>query len=308
MNTAPTKISEQVRHGRVLSTLRSRVRDYLELTKPRVNGVVMLVTGVGYTLGCAGEVSLWALVGCLFGTACLAAGASTLNQVLERRLDGLMFRTENRPLPTGRLRPGEALVLGLVLGVTGTFSLAATSNLLTTVLGLATYLSYVLVYTPMKRRTPHSLFVGAVPGALPPLIGWSAASGTLPLDAWVVFAILFVWQIPHFTAIAWFYRDDYRAAEYPMFAVLDRDGRASARMVVWSSLALVVTSFVPLLASGFSLAYCVGAALLGLAFLFVVFRFSVSIQNLETSRRFARRVVQVSIVYLPALFLLLLVD
>jgi protoheme IX farnesyltransferase len=266
--------------------------------------VVLLVTSVGYYLGCDATFDPVAFLACLFGAGCLAGGACALNQVIERGLDGLMTRTAMRPLPDGRLRPSDALGFGLLLGVLGAGTLGLATTPLATLIGLATFFSYVLVYTPMKPKTPHALFVGAIPGALPPLIGWSAACGTLNFEAGVVFAILFVWQIPHFMAISWLYRDDYRAARFPMFTVRDSDdGRMTARLTVWSTVLLLLTSLAPVLVGHFSVVYLVGAVILGASFFFSVSGFVDEMQ-----RDSARRVVRASLVYLPILFLLLVID
>jgi len=285
-------------------TLKTGIQDFIKLTKPRVVFVVALVTGVGYGLGCEGAFDPMTFAACLFGAACLGGGACALNQVIERGLDALMKRTAMRPLPDGRLRPSDALIFGALLGVLGTGTLAVGTTPLATLIGLVTFFSYLLVYTPMKPRTPHALFVGAVPGALPPLIGWSAASGTLNFEAGVVFAILFVWQIPHFMAIAWLYRDDYRAASFPMFTVRDSDdGRMTARLTIWSTVLLLLTSLAPLVVGRFSIVYLVGALILGVSFFMSVSGFID-----EMRRDAARRVVRASLIYLPVLFLLLVLD
>ena len=285
-------------------TLKTGIQDFIKLTKPRVVFVVALVTGVGYGLGCEGAFDPMTFAACLFGAACLGGGACALNQVIERGLDALMKRTAMRPLPDGRLRPSDALIFGALLGVLGTGTLAVGTTPLATLIGLVTFFSYLLVYTPMKPRTPHALFVGAVPGALPPLIGWAAASGTLNFEAGVVFAILFVWQIPHFMAIAWLYRDDYRAASFPMFTVRDSDdGRMTARLTIWSTVLLLLTSLAPLVVGRFSIVYLVGALILGVSFFMSVSGFID-----EMRRDAARRVVRASLIYLPVLFLLLVLD
>lgn len=285
-----------------------RLHGYADLSKIRVNLLVLFVVAVGYFLGSEASVDLARLAGCLVPVALLASGASALNQYLERETDALMIRTQNRPLPLARLRPFEALAFGLTAGILGMLGLALLAGPLAGILGAGTFLSYVLVYTPLKRRSPHALFIGAVPGALPPLIGWAAASGELSLDAWAVFLILFVWQIPHFLAIAWLYRRDYNQAGIPTFPGLDREGASTASLMLWTSALLVICAFVPVFTGERSTLYLVGSTLLGVLCLVPVLRFGLDVAGEDRGRASARRVVQFSIVYVPLLFLLLVLD
>jgi protoheme IX farnesyltransferase len=277
--------------------------DYLELTKPRITLMVVLTAFVGYALGATGSVLTGRLAATLVGTALVAAGASCLNMVLERRTDSLMLRTRTRPLPAGRLRPPEALAFGLALTTTGLALLAWRTGALAAAVAFVTWASYLFLYTPLKTRTSFSTVVGALPGALPPVIGWAAARGHLEPGAFVLFAIVFLWQIPHFLAIAWIYRDDYARGGLPMLPVLDPDGRLTGRQAVANTLALLLVSLVPTAAGLAGTAYLVGAVILGLGFTAVAVRAAV----LRTPRA-ARWLFVASILYLIALCALLLAD
>jgi heme o synthase len=282
---------------------RAVLADYLELTKPRITLMVMLTTMVGFVMGSAARVRLTALVAVLLGTGLVAAGASTLNMLLERRTDALMLRTRNRPLPAGRLRPADVLAWGFVLTVAGVLVLGWLSGTLATGVALVTWLSYLVFYTPLKPLTSLSTVVGALPGALPPVIGWAAARGSLDPGAFVLFAILFLWQIPHFLAIAWIYREDYARGGLPMLPVLDPEGKVTGRQAVANSLALLLVSLTPRAAGMAGNVYLVGALVLGLAFTAVAFRAAV-----ERSAPAARRLFVGSIVYLVSLCALLIAD
>jgi heme o synthase len=287
----------------VAATSRSAAADYIELTKPRITLMVVLTAFVGYALGATGGILTGRLAATLVGTALVAAGASCLNMVLERRTDSLMLRTRTRPLPAGRLRPPEALVFGLALTTTGLALLAWRTGALAAAVAFVTWASYLFVYTPLKTRTSLSTVVGALPGALPPVIGWAAARGQLEPGAFVLFAIVFLWQIPHFLAIAWIYREDYARGGLPMLPVLDPDGRLTGRQAVANTLALLLVSLVPTAAGIAGTAYLVGALALGLGFTAVAVRAAV----LRTSRA-ARWLFVASILYLIALCALLLAD
>lgn len=286
-----------------LSLSRSRREAFLELTKPRITLLVTLTTLVGYVLGARGTFDLGSLTVALIGTALVASGASTLNMYIERRVDARMHRTRTRPLPSGRLRPPEALAFGATVTVLGLVALAMLANRLAALVALATWASYLFAYTPLKTRTSFSTIVGAVPGALPPVIGWTAAGRGLEPGAFVLFAILFLWQIPHFLAIAWLYRDDYARGGLPMLPVLDPDGRVTGRQAVAHCLALLVVSLTPTAAGLAAQTYLVGAALLGLAFTAVAVAAAV-----RRDRTAARRLFAASIAYLPLLYALLLFD
>jgi protoheme IX farnesyltransferase len=287
----------------VAAASRSAAADYIELTKPRITLMVVLTAFVGYALGATGGILTGRLAATLVGTALVAAGASCLNMVLERRTDSLMLRTRTRPLPAGRLRPPEALAFGLALTTTGLALLAWRTSALAAAVAFVTWASYLFLYTPLKTRTSLSTVVGALPGALPPVIGWAAARGQLEPGAFVLFAIVFLWQIPHFLAIAWIYREDYARGGLPMLPVLDPDGRITGRQAVANTLALLLVSLVPTAAGIAGRVYLFGALALGLGFTAVAVRAAV----LRTPRA-ARWLFVASILYLTALCALLLAD
>jgi heme o synthase len=282
---------------------RGALADYAELTKPRITLMVMLTTMVGFVMGSAAHVDLPVLLVVLVGTGLVAAGASAVNMVLERRTDALMLRTRNRPLPAGRLRPVDGVAWGFALTALGVLVLGWRAGTLATAVALATWLSYLLFYTPLKPVTSLSTVVGAFPGALPPVIGWAAARGSLDPGAFVLFAILFLWQIPHFLAIAWIYREDYARAGLPMLPVLDPEGKVTGRQAVANSLALLLVSLTPRAAGMAGNVYLAGAVVLGLGFTTVAFRAAV-----ERSAPAARRLFLASIVYLALLCALLIAD
>ena len=223
----------------------TRVADYVALTKPRLNGLVVATSAAGYMLGAAGSLDLSAMAWAVSGTALVAGGAAVLNQVYERDTDRLMRRTRTRPLPDGRVPAPEARRFGVMLAVAGLALLAARSNSLAFGLAAATLVIYLALYTPLKRRSPFATLVGAVPGALPPLIGWAAAHGAVSAGGAALFAIVFLWQIPHFMAIAWLYRDDYEKAGFPMLPVIEPDGRSTGRQAAIYAALLLPASLVP---------------------------------------------------------------
>src|SRR5882757_8492450 len=275
--------------------------DYWALTKPEVNFLILITTGVGFYLGCGNEarpLSVISLFNNLFGTLLVASGTGTLNQYIEREFDAQMRRTTRRPAAAGRLKPAGVLTFGIVLAVTGSIYLAITANLLASLLAILTLLTYLFVYTPLKRKTPLCVLVGAFPGAMPPLIGWAAASGRLNSEAWTLYAIVFLWQFPHFMAIAWMYREDYDRAGY---LVLPKD-KARVPFVTLETLlpllAVVAISMVQFPTRHAATFYCV-SALLGLGFLYFGLEFV-----LQRSRAAARRLLAASIVYLPLFFVL----
>jgi len=280
------------------------MKAYVELTKPRITWLILMSTGVGYVFGAKlGGWHFWALFHTIAGTGLIASGTAALNQWFERDADSKMRRTQARPLPSGRLTPSRALIFAIVISILGFVELAAGVNLLTGLLGLFTLASYLFIYTPLKQRSPHSTTVGAIPGAMPPLIGYAAASGTLTPEAWILFAILFLWQFPHFYAIAWMYREDYERAGIKMLPVVEADGESTARQICLYSLALLPISLIPKLLSMTGYVYLVGAIVLGGYFLFA------SMKILRNRTRLqARRVLLASIVYLPVLYGLMVID
>ena len=276
---------------------------YLELTKPRITWLILMSTGIGYFFGARAGWHWLTLLHTIIGTGLIASGTAALNQWYEREADAKMRRTQERPLPSGRLAPGRALVFGALISIAGFVELAAEVNLLAAMLGLFTLASYLFIYTPLKQRTPHSTTIGARPGAMPPLIGYAAASGTLTADAWVLFAILFLWQFPHFYAIAWMYREDYERAGIRMLPVVEPDGESTARQILLYSLALIPISLIPKFLSMTGDIYLFGAALLGSFFLYAGYRVT-----WNRTRQQARRVLLASVVYLPLLYGLMLLD
>jgi protoheme IX farnesyltransferase len=290
----------------VRRTARASASAFVELAKPRIVGLVAVVTGMGFCIGATqtgAVVDLSDLFHVLLGTALIGAAANALNQYLEQEYDALMVRTQQRPLPSGRLSELEALAFGASLAVLGAGYLALNVNALCGTVAALTLLSYVFVYTPLKRHTPLCVYVGAVPGALPPVIGWSAATGTIDRGAWILFAILYLWQLPHFAAIAWQYREDYARGGFPMLAVLDRDGRRTNLHVVTHTAALLTVSLLPVPAGISGGLYAVGAVLLGSAFLACGVWFLLR----KTVAR-ARFHVLASVAYLPLLLGLMMID
>jgi protoheme IX farnesyltransferase len=273
---------------------------YWELTKPGITRLVVLTAAAGFLLGARGGVDPVLLAHALLGTGLVAAGTNALNQWWERDADARMGRTRRRPLPAGRLRPGEALAFAATISIAGILWLAAFVNTLTAALAALSLASYIFAYTPLKRRTPLALFVGAVPGALPILGGWTAAGAGLTVPGWVLFGILFLWQLPHFLALGWLYRDDYLQGEFAMLSRADPEGRLTARQALLFAAALVVVSLLPARVGLAGTPYLVGAAVLGLALL----GWSAEMAR-HPSRARARRLFLASVLYLPALLLLL---
>ena len=282
---------------------RTAASDYLELTKPRITLMVVLTALMGYVLASPAAPEALPLLAALVGTGLVAAGASALNMVLERRTDGLMRRTQDRPLPAGRLRTPEAAAFGLALTSLGLAGLTWFSGPLAAVVALVTWASYVFLYTPLKVRTSLATIVGAFPGALPPVIGWAAARHAIDPGAFILFAILFLWQIPHFLAIAWIYRDDYARGGLPMLPVLDPEGRITGRQAVAHTLALLVVSLTPPVAGLAGTPYLVGALVLGVGFAAVAVAAAV-----QRTVVWARRMFLASLAYLTLLCALLFVD
>jgi protoheme IX farnesyltransferase len=288
------------------------MRDYISLTKPRITWLILMSTGVGYFFGLRrfglrevsfGQIDWWALLHTIIGTGLIASGTAALNQWYERDADAKMRRTSDRPLPAGRLDARRAMAFGAVLAIAGFAELAWFVNLLSGVLGVATLVSYLFLYTPLKQRSWLSTTVGAFPGAMPPMIGFAAASGTLTAQAWVLFAILFLWQFPHFYAIAWMYRDDYARAGIRMLPVVEPDGHSTARQIVLFASLLIPVSLAPGLLGMSGKIYLLGALALGIWFLYSGVRVAT-----ERSILRARGVLLVSVFYLPLLYGLMLLD
>jgi protoheme IX farnesyltransferase len=284
-------------------TTRERLAAYLELTKPRITFLIVLTSAAGFALASGARIDYGGLLRAMLGIALLSSGIATINQYMERDLDALMRRTANRPLPSGRLLPWEALAFGVSLIVLAQVYLAVLVNPLTALLGLTVIAGYLFGYTPLKTRTSLSTMVGAFPGAVPPLIGWAAARGTIGLEAWVLFAILFLWQFPHFLAIAWMYREDYSRAGILMLPVVEPDGRVTAQQIVVYTVLLLPVSLIPAVLGISGKVYLYGAIVLGLLFLYSSVRAA-----LLKSRQEARRLLLASVIYLPLLFILMVLD
>jgi heme o synthase len=275
--------------------------DYFALTKPEVNFLILLTTFAGFYLG---NSSTWRdfpflrSMNAMLGTLFVASGTGVLNQYVERRFDAQMRRTSRRPLAAGRLKPSAVLWFGVALSVLGIVYLAAAVNLLASLLALGTLLSYLFLYTPLKRKSPLCTMIGAFSGAMPPLIGWAAASGRLSFGSWILYSVLFLWQFPHFMSIAWMYREDYDRAGY---LILPHEERARTRLVNWQTLLpLLVSGFVsllPVLTTKSSMFYWLGAVLLWAGFLYYGVRFAIRKSNSS-----ARQLLSASVIYLPLLF------
>jgi protoheme IX farnesyltransferase len=277
--------------------------DYWTLTKPEVNFLVLVSALVGFYLAAPGAIEGWLLFHTLLGTLLVASGTGTLNQYIERRTDACMRRTAKRPLPSGRLAPAAALWFGILVSIAGGVELWVAANPLTSVLALSTLVTYLALYTPLKRRTPLCTVVGAFPGAMPPLIGWAAVRNGLNAEAWVLYAILFLWQFPHLLAIAWMYREDYARAGLLMLPRGDHDGRATGRRILGCTLALVPVSLIPAFTGQAGWLYLVGAGILGAGFLYYGVRMAG-----RRSSSLARQLLLASITYLPLVFALLMID
>jgi protoheme IX farnesyltransferase len=285
------------------ATAAGRLADFVALTKPRLNLLVLVTTLAGLYLASPSGVALPILFHTLVGTALVAGGAAALNQVWERETDGLMRRTRTRPLPGGRLGAREGTGFGMLLGAAGLAQLAFGVNVTSAAVAAATLVSYVLVYTPLTRRPPLATLVGAVPGALPPVIGWTAATGRITLPALVLFGIVFFWQMPHFFAIAWLHRDDYTRAGIPLLPVLEPDGRRTGQQALMYAAALWPVSLLPAVVGLAGGKYLVVATALGLLFIWLSALFA-----RERSMPAARRLFLFSITYLPLLLGALVAD
>ncbi len=288
------------------------MRHYLALTKPRVTWLIMMSAGIGYFFGLPnasswreflGHVHLLSLLNTILGTALIASGTAALNQWFERDADRKMRRTAGRPLPLGRMSPGNALTFGMALSILGFVELWLGVNLLSGLIGAVTLAMYLFLYTPLKQRTWWSTTVGAIPGAMPPLIGYAAAAGGLTREAWTLAAILFLWQFPHFYAIAWMYKEDYARAGILMLPVVEPDGRSTARQMVLYGIALVPVSLLPVAFGMSGDIYLAGAFGLGMWFLYSGVRVA-----LDRSASRARNVLMASVLYLPLIYGLMLLD
>lgn len=286
-----------------IALARPRVLEYLTLTKPELTLLSMMTAVAGFLLGGGGQSNAAEFLALVVGTGLVGGGAGALNQFIERSHDALMRRTAQRPLPAGRLSPGSALVFGVACSIAGLVVLGAFTNLLTGFLGVVTLATYLLLYTPLKRLTPLATIVGAVPGALPPVMGWTAVQGSLGGGAWLLFGLLFCWQMPHFLSLAWMYRKDYERAGYRILTVLDHDGRRTARQILVSLSLLLPVSVGLTATSGLGFLYAAGAAITGLAFIIAGVRFAGSRTAVA-----ARSLFLASLAYFPLLFLFMILD
>jgi len=287
------------------------MRDYIALTKPRITWLILMSTGVGYFFGLkraffnpeTGTADWALLIHTLIGTGLIASGTAALNQWSERDADLLMRRTSARPLPSGRMTAPRALWFGIALALIGFAELALWVNLLAALLGAFTLGSYLFIYTPLKQRSHLSTVIGALPGAMPPLMGYAASSGSLTPEAWTLFAILFIWQFPHFLAIAWMYREDYARAGIRMLPVVEPDGMSTGRQIILYASTLIPVSLFPVLLGMSGRIYLVGALILGGWFLYTGVRVAFDLTNVR-----ARHVLLASIIYLPAIYGLMVFD
>lgn len=282
---------------------RGRIALYADLFKARLTLLVLLTTMVGFYAGTRGPVGYGLMLAAVFGMALVAGGGAALNQLWERRFDALMRRTQDRPLPSGRMQPRTVLRIGCAMSCLGVIWLALAVNLTTALLGVASLVLYLFLYTPLKRVTWLNTMVGAIPGAIPPLMGWTAATGRVTAGGLALFAILVFWQLPHFMAIAWLYREEYRRAGFRMLPAVEPDGRRTGRQAVLHAALLLFVSVLPFLFQVAGVVYLSGAIALGLAFLAFALGFA---RTLNPAR--ARQLFFMSIVYLPVMLILLVID
>ena len=284
-------------------SVREKLLAYVELTKPRIAFLLVLTSAAGFYLATKESFNTILFINSMIGITLLAFGVATLNQWVERDIDPLMERTEKRPLPSKRVTPTEALVFGLVQCAVAEAYLFFLVNGLTAILGLVVIVGYVLVYTPLKTRTSASTAIGAIPGALPPLMGWTAAANEITLGAWALFAMQFLWQFPHFFAIAWMYREQYKKAGILMLPVVEPSGALTFRQIILFTIMLVPVSIAPFIFGISGTVFLVGAILLGLWFLYAGVR-----SALDRSNERARTLLLVSVIYLPFLFILMVAN
>lgn len=295
METATVEIQET----RTIS-LSEKFAAYFELTKPRIAFMLVLTSAAGFYLGAVNSFDIWLFINSMTAITLLAFGVATLNQYIERDIDTKMERTAKRPLPTAKVSPNEALIFGILLCVAAEIYLFLAVNTLTAILGLVVIVGYVFLYTPLKTRTTASTAIGALPGAMPPLMGWTSATNEITLGAWFLFALLFLWQFPHFLAIAWMYKEQYAKAGIKMLPVVEKDGKITAQQIVIFTIMLVPISLAPFFLGISGVIYLIGAIILGIWFLIV------SIQTARAkSVEKARKLLLVSVLYLPLIFALM---
>ena len=283
--------------------VREKLAAYLELTKPRIAFLLVLTSAAGFYLGSGSSFNFTIFINAMIGITLLAFGVATLNQVWEIETDALMKRTENRPLVIGTITRNEALIFGILQCAVAEIYLTFLVNGLTAILGSIVFVGYVLLYTPLKTRTSASTAIGAIPGALPPLMGWTSASNEITMGAWVLFAMLFLWQFPHFLAIAWMYREQYAKAGILMLPVIEPEGKITAKQIVIFTILLLPVSLVPFFIGLAGWFYLIGATLLGIWFLAA----SISAARAKTNEK-ARKLLLVSVIYLPLVYLLMVLN
>jgi heme o synthase len=292
-------VTAEIQETKIIN-VREKLAAYLELTKPRIAFMLVLTSAAGFYLGTKGNFDFVVFFNSIIGITLLAFGVATLNQYIERKTDLLMDRTAKRPLPTGKIAPNEALIFGILQCVVAELYLLFLVNGLTAALGLVVIVGYVLMYTPLKTRTSASTAIGAIPGAMPPLMGWTAAANEITLGAWILFAMLFLWQFPHFLAIAWMYREQYAKAGIKMLPVVEPEGKITAQQIVIFTILLLPVSIAPYFFGVSGMIYLVGASILGIWFLWA------SIQAARAkSNEMARKLLLVSVLYLPIIFALM---
>lgn len=302
MNPKPLATTHMTEAQTRIANLVSKLRDYYILTKPEVNLLILMTTSAGYYMGTRGRLNWLGMMETVVGTLLVASGTATLNQYMERSYDSDMRRTAARPLPAGRVSATEALIFGLALSVAGGAYLWIAVNPLTSLLAVSTLLSYLLIYTPLKRKTPLCTLLGAFPGAMPTLIGWAGASAGLNVQAWFLFAVLFLWQFPHFLAIALMYREDYERAGFRMLPRFDRDGHFTQVEILGFTVALLVVTFFPGFSLDHSPLYLAGMAVAGAFFLYYGVKLAQS-----STRTSASRLLHASVIYLPVVLAVMMV-
>lgn len=299
---AMENIATELQNTKAIS-LKEKASAYFELTKPRIAFMLVLTAAAGFYLGLKGNFEIVLFVNSMIGITLLAFGVSTLNQFIERQTDILMERTSTRPLPTSKVSPAEALIFGILLCLIAEIYLAVLVNPLTAALGVIVIVGYVFLYTPLKTRTSASTAIGAIPGAMPPLMGWTSAANEVSLPSLILFAMLFLWQFPHFLAIAWLYREQYKKAGILMLPVVEPEGKMTARQIVIFALMLLPISLAPFFMAMTGWIYLIGAGLLGLWFL---------VESINTAReksnKSAKRLLLVSVIYLPLIYGLMVVN
>ncbi len=295
-------VSINIENERVLS-FREKLAAYIELTKPRIAFLLVLTSAAGFYLGTGGPFNVVLFVHSMVAITLLALGVATLNQWFERDIDPLMERTEKRPLPTKKVSANEALISGILQCAIAEIYLLVLVNPLTSLLGMVVIVGYVLVYTPLKTRTSASTAIGAIPGALPPLMGWTAAANDITMGAWALFAMQFLWQFPHFFAIAWMYREQYKKAGILMLPVVEPEGKLTFRQIVLFTIMLVPVSLAPFFLGFAGKVFLIGGTILGLIFLIASIR-----SAFDRSNERARTLLLVSVIYLPLLFILMVAD